>query len=1768
MLMASHIGDSPARPASTYESNFPAGPPAAASSSSHSHFPTAGGRPAYIPPRQSSTATHTSGSSAGAVLSPHSYGSLSRASPQGSAPPVSSSSYFHRSHDPEEPSSRQPPPQRAPHRSGSISGLRFMSITKAPRALKRLASAGGGALREGSPHSQQLSPNLANEDIGSSIGHGSVLSSTHHSNLSRSGTDLHSHHDHRADVDENRQQPKSKGFSKMFRLGSSSNSKSHARDDSVTSSENTLERKSSRLRDTNSVEQLALLAQGPVGGSSSSLRRKTSFTLRKRAPSLSNFAFPNSGSATPVTYIHSAANSDTGHSASTHRAVSALGPSASTDAIVISKPSAGKSGDGEEPRRHYPPPSASTGSAAASYGLSRSQGVGSIRRKPVPERNLSVDSSMLLQPSSFSSPSRIRLQEAAAAADSVHVAANAYTDQLLYTGHNYGYEPAATVDTSAGRPSQLSSTTSSPTRGDRSAETDEAVSPGSKTMSRIRKLSLRRKKQPKGSTAEDLASMPTGEGLHHMRNPSALDVRSPGQSSTLTGAEIGSPISYLSPGGTTDRDVYSPTSPSVRSVMVKGVHVPAPVADEAGGSRSAPPSSSTFSGLSRMTSLRKRTREASSPDMSNPAVGASRSTSPQKVFHAESDIQQQQPPAIDSQVEAANQAGFAAGPAGKPVTLKRSGSVGGNFLTRSNSFLSKASSSTFGGSRRTKVSREASAGKLSISGPVHLGADGEESEVGRLGGGATVITGGPAEAFAMLAARSANPGAAYVRSATTPVPGMVSMPDSPGSTPVALISTSPTPFSVMRRHGPSPVVDSGSATMEGPVGDLYLPKSATPSAHQSPVMSTRVLSPPPRKSLTSVRSVTPLIAPDVILPSDMKNGNVGGGGGGGEYGAAAPQVKMFVKAELAQQLDKVLQHPEAPTRKLAHNHSRTLTPHAHQVNTSMLPPDLIGEPFAKVSTSTTTSVLGPGSIGLGKGKLSRGSIDVGSGSGVASDAPIVTIGPLNGSGPSPRRNSTDAFSFPNNSLSVKGAETPLYGLGFEEGETHDLSMDSRLGVVRKEPRDVPTSPHSHTTASPAISSDSASDAAGLGGVSSSRQARPDRPGRNHGRARTVSLASLLGLGLPDSASTNSAATSAAGLVSPTVGSQGTGQAQPEGGHITFLQRLHERKGSVPEVTSSNLSQANVSREELDEDFAVGLDSRRGSVHDVDSGMGLLSPNFGRTGVASGQSSRPISYATSGHEASNGHHTGPQPQPHQHQQTTRAWIGNGPRRGSIGAAQALGSSAASGSHAYDRSTEDDFVPELPQTHSAGGTSARHSIQSQGVASSAHGHGYSHSRNGSNAYASSEAPSLDTDADAASVWDAQVVMASRIEVQRGGLGSGRNENHPAVASQSQPQHLDAGHPGDASERPVSLDDLQRAVLVAETEREAASESAKVIGGQTLRPHVVDDAPLRYSRQAELMSTGDGDDSLLADGRHGTDIDFSHASLTNADTDAEGEGSPSVQQGAESTRGSTGSRKPARKISYATAEEAIAARRQEQAEREERQRVRENKRQADRQARYATKKKTDPLLATRLALFGLQPPESGSSGAEQQPVSTDGMGTPLESLDLGKPEQDSGRVEEDSGLPRVAVHDTDAEYGGSSRVQQLFDQRPLLDASDLVDMDELDVPCESTGRDDAASMMVKHESSVLDHHHQVRVSITEPNAYSPGGGGGGAAVFSQDTMDRHSADYGGMSVTSDWYSSADSQNRHTSSLMPSVPVDAHRLSAASSQFPDFVTTMSHHN
>ena len=68
---------------------------------------------------------------------------------------------------------------------------------------------------------------------------------------------------------------------------------------------------------------------------------------------------------------------------------------------------------------------------------------------------------------------------------------------------------------------------------------------------------------------------------------------------------------------------------------------------------------------------------------------------------------------------------------------------------------------------------------------------------------------------------------------------------------------------------------------------------------------------------------------------------------------------------------------------------------------------------------------------------------------------------------------------------------------------------------------------------------------------------------------------------------------------------------------------------------------------------------------------------------------------------------------------------------------------------------------------------------------------------------------------------------------------------------------------------------------------------------------------------------------------------------------------------------SKQHSKQRSYATSEEAARAKQRELVEREKRQAEKEAKRQTQLQQKYARKKQSDPLLATRLALAGLQPP-----------------------------------------------------------------------------------------------------------------------------------------------------------------------------------------------------
>ena len=72
------------------------------------------------------------------------------------------------------------------------------------------------------------------------------------------------------------------------------------------------------------------------------------------------------------------------------------------------------------------------------------------------------------------------------------------------------------------------------------------------------------------------------------------------------------------------------------------------------------------------------------------------------------------------------------------------------------------------------------------------------------------------------------------------------------------------------------------------------------------------------------------------------------------------------------------------------------------------------------------------------------------------------------------------------------------------------------------------------------------------------------------------------------------------------------------------------------------------------------------------------------------------------------------------------------------------------------------------------------------------------------------------------------------------------------------------------------------------------------------------------------------------------------------------------------------------FATSEEAAQAKQLELVEREKRHAEREARRQAQLQQKYAKKKQSDPLLAARLALAGLQPPEAVPKLKPEQLVS----------------------------------------------------------------------------------------------------------------------------------------------------------------------------------------
>lgn len=90
------------------------------------------------------------------------------------------------------------------------------------------------------------------------------------------------------------------------------------------------------------------------------------------------------------------------------------------------------------------------------------------------------------------------------------------------------------------------------------------------------------------------------------------------------------------------------------------------------------------------------------------------------------------------------------------------------------------------------------------------------------------------------------------------------------------------------------------------------------------------------------------------------------------------------------------------------------------------------------------------------------------------------------------------------------------------------------------------------------------------------------------------------------------------------------------------------------------------------------------------------------------------------------------------------------------------------------------------------------------------------------------------------------------------------------------------------------------------------------------------------------------------------------------------------AEVSEAQEGSKQHSKQRSFATSEEAAQAKRQELLEREKRLAEKEARRQLQLQEKYAKKKQSDPLLAARLALAGLQTPyEAVPKLKDKQPI-----------------------------------------------------------------------------------------------------------------------------------------------------------------------------------------
>ncbi|EPQ26582.1 uncharacterized protein PFL1_05903 [Pseudozyma flocculosa PF-1] len=113
--------------------------------------------------------------------------------------------------------------------------------------------------------------------------------------------------------------------------------------------------------------------------------------------------------------------------------------------------------------------------------------------------------------------------------------------------------------------------------------------------------------------------------------------------------------------------------------------------------------------------------------------------------------------------------------------------------------------------------------------------------------------------------------------------------------------------------------------------------------------------------------------------------------------------------------------------------------------------------------------------------------------------------------------------------------------------------------------------------------------------------------------------------------------------------------------------------------------------------------------------------------------------------------------------------------------------------------------------------------------------------------------------------------------------------------------------------------------------------------------------------------------------------------------------------------------------TTEEAILAKQRERIERERRHRRREERKQLEQQRRYALKKKSDPLLATRLALVGLQP------GSEELP-STAKSRTALP-CDEGLASRPPVSAADLASRPRHTAADTDTAFLVTSPTRQTF-------------------------------------------------------------------------------------------------------------------------------------